>query len=561
MGKGVHVVLVVRSNRILPHNKEPAFARGIAAARERFEVCVTLGCQRPVGREPTESKACHSHNSSSRTVFAWRAHPQALEKLPHSWTYLIFNSPPSLYLSPRPTPALLFACGPPGLLPIAMLRVSSYRRLFEDEHWGGLQLHSSARGEATEYQWGEPDFEAAHALNREALSRFKSERALIAALNDRLALLIDTARCLEEENESLEAQILQLEGRLSSAEAHASARGPDGGLEAVVERLRREKEQILLDIARLKGELELLQAQYEEAVEQRTLVNLEREDVALDVDALTAECLALKEQVAIYEEQLASMQVEQETSLGAVTPAATPVKKQRAARPEAVVSAAQMGPGLGAGRVSPRVTAEAKRGARRLSLALSASPPLTDILLCDQGAEGRVETVAEPAPVVSLVSLEFPSPDVTPAIHDLKDYFRQLAASLQAKAAVAITAGQPRAGEAAAALGVGLTGGPAAAEHDALMKQELQRELEELEQYFEELKEKIRQRRADHLEEMEELEGYMAELEQAQAELQAQMREQCADYEELLSEKMALDIEITAYRGLVEEEEERLHFL
>ncbi|KAG7484266.1 hypothetical protein MATL_G00047220 [Megalops atlanticus] len=353
---------------------------------------------------------------------------------------------------------------------------------------GGSKAVTCSIGEATEYQLEEPDFEAARALSREALSRFKTERALIAALNDRLALLIDTARCLEEENESLEAQILELEGRLSSAEAHASARGPDGGLEAVVERLRREKEQILLDIARLKGELELLQAQHEEAVERRTLINLEREDVALDVDALTAECLALKEQVAIYEEQLASMQVEQET---------------------------------------------------------------------------RVETVAKPAPVVSLVSLEFPSPDVTPAILDLKEYFRQLAASLQAKAAAAIALGQPRAGAVAEALGVGLTGGPAAAEHDALKKQvaELQRELEELEQYFEELKEKIRQRRADHLEEIEELEGYMAELEQAQAELQAQMREQCADYEELLNEKMALDIEITAYRGLVEEEEERLHFL
>lgn len=34
-----------------------------------------------------------------------------------------------------------------------------------------------------------------------------------------------------------------------------------------------------------------------------------------------------------------------------------------------------------------------------------------------------------------------------------------------------------------------------------------------------------------------------------EADLQAQMKEQCEDYKELLSEKMARDIEIAAYRS------------
>lgn len=39
------------------------------------------------------------------------------------------------------------------------------------------------------------------------------------------------------------------------------------------------------------------------------------------------------------------------------------------------------------------------------------------------------------------------------------------------------------------------------------------------------------------------------ELKHQEADLQKQMKEQCDDYEELLSEKMARDMEITAYRS------------
>ncbi|XP_035288844.1 desmin-like [Anguilla anguilla] len=372
-----------------------------------------------------------------------------------------------------------------------MLRVSSYRRLFEDEPWGsqqsgGLYL-SSARGGTTEFQWQEPDFKAAHALNRESMSRFKKERVLIAELNDRLALLIETARCLEEDNESLEAQILELEERLSSQDTDSSTGVPECGLELVVERLRREKEQILCDVAKLKGELDLLQVEHAEAVKQRSLIYLEREDVALDVDVVTADCLALKDQVAIYEEQLAMMRVEYES---------------------------------------------------------------------------RVEKISEPAAAVPMVTLEFSSPDVTPAILDIKEYFSQLAESLQfqSKAAASIAVGEQGEGEKAKLSGTGVTD---ASKVDELKMQiaELQKELADLERYGEELDDKILQRRAAYLEEVEELESCLAELEAAQAQLEAQMRDECGDYQDLLTEKMARDMEIVYYRGLVEVEEERLHFL
>lgn len=52
-------------------------------------------------------------------------------------------------------------------------------------------------------------------------------------------------RCLEEENESLEAQIIEMEERLAARPIAFSSISPDcpsySGLEAVIERLHREK--------------------------------------------------------------------------------------------------------------------------------------------------------------------------------------------------------------------------------------------------------------------------------------------------------------------------------
>ncbi|XP_061104007.1 desmin-like [Conger conger] len=375
--------------------------------------------------------------------------------------------------------------------PAAMLRVSLYRRLFEEEPWasqpsGGRYL-SSARGRTTEFQWEEPDFKAARALNREGMSQFKKERVMIAELNDRLALLFEMARCLEEDNVSLEAQILELEEKLSKQETAISIGLPECGLELVVERLRREKEQILCDVAMLKGELDLLQVQHAEAVEQRSLICLEREDVALDVDVVTAECLALKEQAGIYEDQLAMMRVEYES---------------------------------------------------------------------------RVENMAEPAMAVPVVTLEFSSPDVTPAILDIEEYFCQLAKSLQFKSKVVagIAVGEQDEGTKAKLSGARMADMSKVDELKTKIA-ELQKELAELERYGEELDDTILQRRAAYLEEVEELEDCLAELEAAQAQLGAQMKDQCGDYQDLLTEKMTRDMEIAYYRGLVEVEEERLHYL
>ncbi|XP_016413748.1 vimentin-4-like isoform X2 [Sinocyclocheilus rhinocerous] len=357
---------------------------------------------------------------------------------------------------------------------MALLRVSSYRKLFEEEQWSqaagrcGVQARFTARGGVSARECPELDFAAARALNMEGVARFVNERSVIAALNDRLAGLIDVVRCLEEENESLEAEIIELEEMLESEQISTttvSISGPvDYSLEAVIERLRKEKEEILCNTEELKGELRRLQMKYDQAVEHKRLIQQEREDVSVRLEKLC----------------------------------------------------------------EPRTP--------------------------DEGSP--------------TVSLQFSSFDITPAIMDIKEYYGTLAESLKFEFRASSAAAIDAAGKEKEEQLAKLTGGKVkdvSKETDVnVLKNliaELQKEVAELEKRGDELEAEIEARKAKYLEEIEKLENYICQLEEEEADLQFQMKDQSGDYEELLNQKMNLDIEIAAYRGLVEEEEERLSCL
>lgn len=351
------------------------------------------------------------------------------------------------------------------------------------------QYRAPARGAAAdECDCDKLDFVAARSLNKEGLNRFVQDRAILAALNDRLVKLIELAHCFEEENECLESQIQDLQDRLGrkAVSFSSTVAVPDSGLDAVVQRLRTEREQILCDSERLQEELERLQTDCEKATQQRLLVQQERQCVSEDVDAATAACLALREQVAIYEEQLADMEGQHETAVESL----------------------------------------------------------------QEPTEGTTGAVA---------AITFGLPDITPAL-GVKEYYCQLAQSLQFECGVPSSADDEKLLEAAGAVGSVVKSSPQIkdmGEMKALVS-DLQNELSELEQCNAELEEQVELNRVAYGEEIAEMECTVEEMRHQEAELQFQMKEQCEDYQELLREKMARDMEICAYRSLVEEEELRL---
>ncbi|XP_043983810.1 low molecular weight neuronal intermediate filament isoform X3 [Gambusia affinis] len=364
---------------------------------------------------------------------------------------------------------------------MAMLRVSSYRRLFDYDRQspnGGPRLHQASARCASADKCGcdKIDLVTTKALNKADLDRFVQERTTMAALNDRLVKLIELAHCLEEENGSLECQIADLEenlnGQPASTEITSTAAKPKFSLEAVVEKLRRQRDEIICDTEELKEELECLQKEFEKAAHQRIVVQQGQQDAAEAVDAVTAECLALRDQVAVYKEQLANMETQHKME----------------------------------------VESQLQPDERALAAAV----------------------------------VRFGSPDITP-VWEVKEYHRQLAESLQLEFG-ALSSGKSD-GKKLEARGTGgsMVKDPTEITDVDEMKtliSELQKELDDLEKSNEEL--------------LDEVEFTITEMKQQEVDFKSQMKEQCEEYRELLGQKMARDMEIAAYRTLVEEEEVRL---
>ncbi|XP_068182515.1 vimentin [Antennarius striatus] len=375
---------------------------------------------------------------------------------------------------------------------MAVIRVSSYRKLFEDDHWrGNVGLSARCAGQyqasirAADKRYCENlDFATAKKLNIEGLNCFLQDRIVITSLNDRLVRLIELARCFEEENESLECQIDDLEEKLYRRKASFSntsaAAEPESGLDAVVENLRRERDEILNDTEELRKELECLMKHCENATHRRTLLQREQQNVAEAVDGVTAGCLALREQVSIYEKQLDNME-----------------------------------------------------------------------------AQKALESLLEPVEGITgaLAAIKYGSPDIAPAL-DVKEFYCQLAERLKfdcgaTSSAVVCNGYRKQLDKEGAVKSKDIS-------EMKMMTYKLQKKLAVLEKYNNELEEEFSMRNAAYADEIAELESTIDEMQHQEAKLKVQMKEQCEDYKELLSEKMARDMEIAAYRSLVEEEEERL---
>ncbi|KAJ8354061.1 hypothetical protein SKAU_G00216280 [Synaphobranchus kaupii] len=184
---------------------------------------------------------------------------------------------------------------------------------------------------------GALDLDAAAAENQEFLSTRSGERQEMIVLNDRLAAYIEKARpfpclphfmylllyiwrrleniavfwvrTLEQQNRLLETEIEALQNRFVK---------PSGlrmlyeeqlrELKRLADQMKRERDMALAAKEAMAGQLEMLKAKYEEAVELRKKAELDIEAFRPDVDAATAARIALEKQLENLEVEMAFLQ-------------------------------------------------------------------------------------------------------------------------------------------------------------------------------------------------------------------------------------------------------------
>ncbi|XP_035244238.1 glial fibrillary acidic protein [Anguilla anguilla] len=149
------------------------------------------------------------------------------------------------------------------------------------------------------------DLDAAAAENQEFLSTRSSERQEMVVLNDRLAAYIEKVRTLEQQNRQLEAEIEALQNRFVK---------PSGlrmlyeeqlrEMKRVADQMKRERDMAVAAKDAMAGQLEMLKAKYEEAVEMRKKAELEIEAFRPDVDAATSARIALEKHLENLEAEI-----------------------------------------------------------------------------------------------------------------------------------------------------------------------------------------------------------------------------------------------------------------
>ncbi|XP_054474395.1 notochord granular surface [Anoplopoma fimbria] len=153
------------------------------------------------------------------------------------------------------------------------------------------------------------DLDAAAADNQAFMTTRTTERQEMVALNDRLAAYIEKVRNLESKNKLLEAEIDGLKSR------HM---GPSGlrqlyesqlkELNRDAERMRIQRDMSLAAKEAMLGQLDILKAKYNEAVDARQKAEYDIENLRPDVDKATSARIALEKQGENLEIELAFLQ-------------------------------------------------------------------------------------------------------------------------------------------------------------------------------------------------------------------------------------------------------------
>uniref|UniRef100_UPI003AAFA16B notochord granular surface n=1 Tax=Centroberyx gerrardi TaxID=166262 RepID=UPI003AAFA16B len=153
------------------------------------------------------------------------------------------------------------------------------------------------------------DLDAAAAENQAFMTTRSSERQEMVALNDRLAVYIEKVRTLESKNKLLEVEIEALQNRfLKSSGLRQLYESQLKELNRIAEQMRVQRDLAVAAKEAMSGQLAVLKAKYDEALEARKKAEQEIEAFRPDVDKATSARIGLEKQLENLEVQLAFLQ-------------------------------------------------------------------------------------------------------------------------------------------------------------------------------------------------------------------------------------------------------------
>ncbi|TSZ83230.1 Desmin [Bagarius yarrelli] len=156
---------------------------------------------------------------------------------------------------------------------------------------------------------GALDLEAASAANQDYLTTRTSERQEMITLNDRLAIYIEKVRTLEQQNKLLETEIEALKGRyVKPSGLRMMYEEQLRELRRVAEQMRVQRDLAIAAKEAMTAQLEMIRAKYEEALEARKKAEQDIETFKPDVDAATAARIALEKQLENLEVEMEFLQ-------------------------------------------------------------------------------------------------------------------------------------------------------------------------------------------------------------------------------------------------------------
>ncbi|KAF7658367.1 hypothetical protein LDENG_00013410 [Lucifuga dentata] len=153
------------------------------------------------------------------------------------------------------------------------------------------------------------DLDAAAAENQAFMTTRTNERQEMVALNDRLAVYIEKVRTLESKNKLLETEIEALQSRfVKPSGLRQLYESQLKELIRVADQMRVQRDMALASKEVMAGQLEMLKAKYDDAMDARKKTEQEIEAFRPDVDKATSARIALEKQLENLEAELAFLQ-------------------------------------------------------------------------------------------------------------------------------------------------------------------------------------------------------------------------------------------------------------